>query len=282
MIYIDILTYEFADANENIANLPLDWPYQSKQIYDSSQLIETNWIRLTEEAYNEYITDVDRLSRYNTALLYFNNSRTLRISTIIDDTFLSLPIDKIDFRRHLKEGVYLNKNVTMLKNGRPSYCIYEFEGTQYARIRFEFASNAFNLVLNKKTWLGFYNANGDILHEYILTNETTDLNVLYGLQKAVSERYQARSYIFDEIKSYVNAVILQVYTQQGKSYEEVLRDGGNFWKDYNAEISSWCHIGGTNTIADKLTIELRYSFLDLPSGFPNMTIRQWIIDRITY
>ena len=282
MIYIDILTYEFADISENTANLPLDWPYQSKHVYDSTQLIEDNWVRLTEQGYEDYITDVDRVARYNTALAYSTNSITLRISSIIDDSFSTLPIDKIDFRRHLKEGIYLNKVVVMLKNGRPSYCTYEYGGTTYARIRFEFTHNSFNLVTNKKTWLGFYNTNGDILHEYILTDETTDLNTLYGLQKAVNERYQARSYVFDEIKSYVNAVILQVYTQQGKSYEEVLVDGGNFWKDYSAEISSWCHIGGTSTISDKISIETKYGFLDLPSGYSTMTLREWIINRITY
>ena len=282
MIYIDILTYEFADISENTANLPLDWPYQSKHVYDSTQLIEDNWVRLTEQGYEDYITDVDRVARYNTALAYSTNSRTLRISSIIDDSFSTLPIDKIDFRRHLKEGIYLNKVVVMLKNGRPSYCTYEYDGTTYVRIRFEFTHNSFNLVTNKKIWLGFYNANGDILHEYILTDETTDLSTLYGLQKAVNERYQARSYIFDEIKSYVNAVILQVYTQQGKSYEEVLAAGGNFWKDYSSEISSWCHIGGTSIISDKISTETKYEFLDLPSGYSDMTLREWIINRITY
>lgn len=170
----------------------------------------------------------------------------------------------------------------MLKNGRPSYCIYEYEGISYARIRFEFLTNAFNLVSNKKTWLGFYNLNGDIITEYLLTNEIIDLNSLYGLQKAVEERFQARSYIFDEIKSYINAVILQVYMSQGKTYEEVLVDGGNFWRDYNDEISSWCQIGGITIISDKLNSEIKYPFLDLPSGYPNMTLRQWTIDRITY
>lgn len=282
MIYIDILTYEFADISENTANLPLDWPYQSKHVYDSTQLIEDNWVRLTEQGYEDYITDVDRVARYNTALAYSTNSRTLRISSIIDDSFSTLPIDKIDFRRHLKEGICLNKVVVMLKNGRPSYCTYEYDGTTYVRIRFEFTHNSFNLVTNKKTWLGFYNTNGDILHEYILTDETTDLSTLYGLQKSVNERYQARSYIFDEIKSYVNAVILQVYTQQVKSYEEVLAASGNFWKDYSAEISSWCHIGGTSIISDKISTETKYEFLDLPSGYSDMTLREWIINRITY
>ena len=60
-------------------------------------MIEDNWVRLTEQGYEDYITDVDRVARYNTALAYSTNSRTLRISSIIDDSFSTLPIDKIDF-----------------------------------------------------------------------------------------------------------------------------------------------------------------------------------------
>lgn len=282
MTLIDILTYSNVPPGENPANLPLDWPYQTKYIYEDTQPIGDGWIRFTEQDYNNYITDEERVTRYTSALAYFNNSRQLRIESIVDDNFLTLPPEKIDFRRHLKDGIYLNKTVTMLKNGRPSYCIYDYNYTNYARIRFEFAPNQFNLITNKKTWLGFYDLNGNITKEYILTNETIDLTSIYGLQKAVNERFQARSYIFDEIKSYVNAVILQVYLQQGKEYEEVLLDGGNFWRDYSAEISSWCHIGGVSIISDKLNNETKYVFLDFPSGFSNMTIKEWIIDRISY
>lgn len=282
MIYIDILTYEFADAGTNIANLPLDWPYQSKYIYDGATPVDQNWQRFTEQAYQNYVEDVDRLSRYNTALDYYNNSRQLRITNLIDDSFANLPTDKVDFRRHLKNGVYLNKIVEMLKNGRPSYCTYEYNGVNYARIRFEFNVNPFNLVYNKKTYLGFYNMNDHILEEYVLTNEATDLNSIYGLQKAVNERFSARSYIFDEIKSYVNAVLLQVYSAQNKTYEEILTEGGNFWRDYDNEISSWCHIGGMSVLVNKLNQDTTHSFLNFPSGFPNMTVKDWIIDRITY
>ena len=46
----DILTYEFAEAGANIANLPLDWPYQSKYIYDKfkEQFHELSAIEMSE------------------------------------------------------------------------------------------------------------------------------------------------------------------------------------------------------------------------------------------
>ena len=277
--YVDILTHQFVD---NQANLPLDWPAQIIIIVDNDTPVAQDWFRLTEEDYNIYITDTDRVARYNAALEYYNNIYSLKIIDILDSNFLQLPPDKIDFRRNLQSGVYLNKVVTMLKNGRPNYCTYEYNEIDYARIRFEFTTNTFNLVENKKSYLGYFNKNGTIVQEYLLTDEINDLGTIYGLQKAVKERYKAREYIFDEIKSYINAVILQVYTQQGKTYEEVLTDGGNFWRDYSPEISSWCHIGGASIITDKLNADTNYDFLDLPSGHQSMTIRQWIVDRITY
>ena len=277
--FYDILTYAFT---ENTINLPLDWPAFMNTVSDVSTPIQPNWVRMSAEDYFAYVNDADRLARYSAALILYENQFILRITSIIDDNFINLPADKIDFRRHLKQGVYLNKVVTMLKNGRPNYCIYEANEVEYARIRFEFVTNAFNLVENKKSYLGFFDSNGNISQEYLLTDEINDLGTIYGLQKAVKERYKAREYIFDEIKSYINAIILQVYMQQGKTYEQVLLEGGSFWRDYSTEISSWCHIGGVSIITDKLTADTNYDFLDLPSGHQSMTIRQWIIDRITY
>lgn len=280
-MFIDMLTYEFV-PEENIVGYPLDWPAVTEEVQDETKPIKPNYIRLTYDDYIAYIEDADRKYRYKTAVEQYNNNLILRIYDIVDDPFLSLPLDKINFRQHLKKNIYLNKTVTMLKNGRPSYCIYDYEGTKYVRIRFDFSTNEHNLVTNKKIFLGFYNKNDTINEEFIITDENIDLTSMYGLQKAVKERYAARSYIFDEIKSYVNAVLLQVYTSQNKTYEEILTEGGNFWRDYDNEISSWCHIGGMSVLVNKLNQDTTYSFLNFPSGFPNMTVKDWIIDRIIY
>lgn len=281
-MFIDMLTHEFIPEEQNFVGYPLDWPAYTEEVQDETKPIKPNYIRLTYDDYIAYIQDTDRKARYKAAVEQYNNNLILRIYDIVDNPFLSLPVDKINFRQHLKKNIYLNKTVTMLKNGRPSYCIYDYEGTKYVRIRFEFLTNEHNLVTNKKTILGYYNKNDGVVEEFDITNETIDLTSMYGLQKAVKERFSARSYIFDEIKSYVNAVLLQVYSAQNKTYEEILTEGGNFWRDYDNEISSWCHIGAMSLLVDKLNQDTTYSFLSFPSGFSNMTIKDWIIDRITY
>lgn len=274
---IDVLLYQYTT---NPQNLPGDWPAEVKGS-GVNDPIDENWTRMTDEAYGEYINDSDRVNRYNTRLVEIDQENTLLISSIIDSRFSDLPPSKIDFRRHLQDGVYLNKRVTMSKNGRPVDCIYHYDGIDYAKVRFEFTTNPFNLLINKKTYLGYYNALGIITQEYLLTDESNDISELYGLQKAVTERYKARQYIFDEIKSFVNAVVLQAYMSIGRTYQEVLTDGSAFWKEYSSTIDSWCHIGDSQIIINKITADTTTAFLDTEytSG---VTLRAWIIDRLTY
>lgn len=274
---IDILLYQYT---ENPQNLPDDWPAEVRGSVESDPL-DTNWIRMTDENYLSYISDSIRVAALNARLVEIEQENTLKISSIVDSRFAELPASKIDFRRHLQDGVYLNKRVTMSKNGRPVDCIYHYNGTDYAKVRFEFTTNSFNLLTNKKTYLGYYNALGTITQEYLLTDESTNLSELYGLQKAVTERYKARQYIFDEIKSFVNAVILQVYTATGRTYQEVLTDGSIFWKEYSSTIDSWCHIGDSQIIINKIIADATTAFLDIEFT-PGVTLRAWIVDRLTY
>lgn len=274
---IDVLLYQYTT---NPQNLPGDWPAEVRGSGVNDPL-EADWIRMTDEDYNIYINDPVRVNAYNTRLVEIEQENTLLITQIVDSRFYDLPPSKIDFRRHLQDGVYLDKSVTMAKNGRPNSCIYSYNGTNYAKIRFEFTTNSYNLLINKKTYLGYYNILGTITTEYLLTDETNDVSTIYGLQKAVSERYRAREYIFDEIKSFVNAVVLQAYLTIGKTYTEVLADGAAFWREYSTTIDSWCHIGDSAIIIDKLTADIDTGFLDIECA-PGISLRAWIIDRLTY
>lgn len=280
---VDIVGVEFLpySSSSNVNGYPTDWPKQARYVLSENEETLTSWVRVSQEAYDAHVSDGTRLQGYLNASLHAVRSKILRINSIIDDSFTYLRPEKLDFRRHLKNGVYLNKIVTMLDNGRPDYCLYDYEGELYARVRFEFEVNPYNLLVSKKSYLGYHNLNGDITVEYILTEEKNDLNSLYGLQKAVKERYSARKYIFDEIKSYVNVILLMNFSST-MTYEEILMQGSLFWRDYSTAIDSWCNIGGTSIMTDKLNADTVYAFLDLPVNAQGVTLRQWIIHRITY
>ena len=151
---IDILLY--ANTN-NSQNLPGAWPAEVKGS-NANDPLDQDWIRMTNEEYVLYINDPVLVSAYNTRLTEIEQEAILKITSIVDGRFADLPPSKIDFRRHLQDGVYLSKRVTMSKNGRPVDCIYHYDGTDYAKVRFEFTTNSFNLLTNKKTYLGYFDS----------------------------------------------------------------------------------------------------------------------------
>lgn len=278
MAYTDFLTYQYVD---NPANLPLDWPAYTKTVVDEGEPVELNWQRLSDEDFALYVTDSDRLSRFEAAQLFYQNSRILKITDLLDDSFVDLPPNKIDFRRHLKDDTVLTKTVIMAENGRPVRSEYRNGTNLIARIKFEFETNAFNLVTRRTEKLCYFDLNGNEGQDYIISDETWDLSQTYYLAKAINERYAARCKIFDEIKAYINAIMLSTYLGQGLTYQNVLTDGYNFWKEYSSDIDAWLHIGASGPFMDRITNDSVFAFLNFEIS-PNISIRDWIITRVTY
>lgn len=276
--YTDFLTYEFVD---NPANLPSDWPAYTRTVIDVEEPVETNWQRLSDDDFQAYITDIDRVARYDAAVLHYENSKILKIYALVDDRFSDLPPNKIDFRRHLKDGIVLSKAIIMAINGRPVKAEYRNGNDLVAQILFVFETNDFNLVARRIERLGYFNLNGDIPEEYVISDEAWDLSQTYYLAKAVNERFMARGKIFDEVKAYINAIMLQSYLSNGKTYQDVLVDGYSFWKQYSTDIDAWFHIGASGPFVTRILADTEFAFLDLNID-ANTTIRQWIVNRVSY
>lgn len=276
--YTDFLTYQFVD---NPASIPNDWPAYTKTVVDEQDPIDPNWQRLSDDDFHAYITDPERVGRFDAAQLAYENSKILKITELVDEGFIDLPTYKIDFRRHLKDGVILAKTVIMSQNGRPLKSEYKYNGELIADIVFEFETNSFNLVTRRKEKLGYYNKNGDVLNYYTISDESWDLSQTYYLARTINERYAARFKVFDEIKAYINAIMLSTYLGQGLTYENVLTDGYNFWKEYSSDIDAWLHIGASGPFVDRITNDSVFAFLNFEIS-PNISIRDWIITRVTY
>ena len=101
------------------------------------------------------------------------------------------------------------------------------------------------------------------------------------MAKAINERYLARSIIFDEVKAYINALMLQEHLSTGKTYQDVLSDGYLFWKAYSSDIDAWFHIGADGPLGTRILNDTEFEFLDMEVT-PGITIRSWIINRISY
>ena len=75
-----------------------------------------------------------------------------RIVYLINKQFQKLPLENIDFKRHMLPNIALNKKVTMLPNGRPDKAEY-YNGTDLvAEIRFEFIDSS-GLMIDRKEYL---------------------------------------------------------------------------------------------------------------------------------
>lgn len=277
-MYIDFLTYQYVD---NPANLPSDWPAYTKEVINEEDPIDENWQRLEVSLFDAYMSDANRMAAYEAALQYYNNSKQLKVTEYVDDRFIDLPPNKIDFRRHLKDGYVLNKTILMAANGRPVYALYKYEDAEIAKIKFEFETNGFNLVTRRTEKLCYFDLNGNESQDYIISDETWDLSQTYYLAKALNERYAARCKIFDEIKAYINAVMLNTYLTQNLTYQDVLQDGYSFWKEYSSDIDAWLHIGASSPFTTRIENDTVFGFLNFQI-VDNLTIRDWIVQRVTY
>lgn len=277
-MYIDFLTYQYVD---NPANLPSDWPAYTKEVINEEDPIDENWQRLEVSLFDAYMSDANRMAAYEAALQYYNNSKQLKVTEYVDDRFIDLPPNKIDFRRHLKDGYVLNKTILMAANGRPVYALYKYDNIEVAKIKFEFETNGFNLVTRRTEKLCYFDLNGNESQDYIISDETWDLSQTYYLAKALNERYAARCKIFDEIKAYINAVMLNTYLTQNLTYQDVLQDGYSFWKEYSSDIDAWLHIGASSPFTTRIENDTVFGFLNFQI-VDNLTIRDWIVQRVTY
>lgn len=70
--HIDVLLYQHVSADKNPYNIPSDWPYEIIEVYDENQSIPFNYIRMSKNDYNTYITDSTRVTNYQNIMAYVN------------------------------------------------------------------------------------------------------------------------------------------------------------------------------------------------------------------
>jgi hypothetical protein len=70
--HIDVLLYQYVSADKNPYNIPSDWPYETIEVYNENQPIPFNYIRMSKNDYNTYITDSTRVANYQNIMAYVN------------------------------------------------------------------------------------------------------------------------------------------------------------------------------------------------------------------
>jgi hypothetical protein len=212
-----------------------------------------------------------------------------RIYDLVDPRFVDLAPHLIDFRRHLKEGLSLQKDVVFAKNKRPLYANYTYVYGEnppifVARLRWTFEDNAQGLMTRRVEEISYVqNGEGDVLGPYF-TKLDQSFNIVaseYHRAQVLQERVQARQAILEDVK----LVVMNVLTtaMPDAPIQDVYNVGGAFWREHSNALDSFVQVSD-QTFRDvelPAASSVTYPWLEAEIA-PSITLRAWIIDRLTY
>lgn len=276
-------TYESCVFEQRPANIPLDWVWSFLDIPNDQQSTfeAAGFLVMSDAEFLQY--KADRQAAFD---LWANTidlsgfKENLRVTDLVQKEFKKFHPSKIDFRRHLLPGIYLQKNVIMLPNGRPQKAVYSYAGEPIAEIEFTFEVNAFNFMTRRVEKLSYYKMSGEISDQWLIADDYFDANNPYHLQEMMKERSTSRALILEEVKAFLNGVLAQFYIPQGKTYPEILGIAGDFWGAYSNDIDSWINVGSPK-FSLNLTADTDFLFLDAEAS-PGVTVRQYVLNKISY
>lgn len=251
------------------AQIPEDWAWLKLQIgdHEREQYEQDNWIVLETNDFNSYLVNK-------------NVQTSLRVFDLVHEQFKNLHPSKIDFRRHLRSEVYLQKTVSMLPNGRPDKAVYTYEGTPICEIQFVFEADALNFMRRRTELLAYYKRDGERGEQFAIADDFYDLTNPYHLQLVMQERSEARAMIIEQVKAFLNGVLAQYYLPQGWTYPQILQVVGDFWNKYGMPINAWISVASPQFQA-MLAAEEDFEFLNITVA-PGVNMKQYILQKTSY
>lgn len=276
-------TYDQAPVNTRPPSVPLEWVWSQLEIPENqAESFRLGGFKVMTEA--EFKNYLDQRSGefylWANAYDFSKPGEVLRVLELVDDNYKSLPIQKIDFRLHLRSEVYLQKSVVMLANGRPQKALYTYNGQLIAEINFTFEVDAFNFMTRRIETLTYFKKSDMRLPSFVIYDQSFDRSNPYHLRQIMSERSEARSLIIEEIKAFLNGVLAAYYGPQGKTYVELLTMVGAFWAKYSNSIDAWINVGSPQ-FQYELTIDRELELLTVPVA-QGVTVKDYILSKTSY
>lgn len=274
--------------NGNKDGVPSYWPWKRLTIEDSqAEDYEANGFTIYTEAEFEKYIEEHQAAYGLWASAKDSDLLKLKVIGLVEKEFENFHPSKIDFRRHLKPNIYLQKKIFMLKNGRPNYAEYYYEDVKICEIKFEFTTNPLNFMTRRTEKLGWVNQAGDIETYWIIHDQQYSTGIATQFSEMVKERTEARTIIFEEVRAILGGFLASHYMGIGWTYQQVLQLGGLFWTAHSALLDAWVKTG-TPDLKTAIEDDDFTEFLDLEipaiviGAEEPMTVREYIIDRITY
>ena len=225
-----------------------------------------------------------------------------RIMGLINDEFMNFPIENIDFKRHVRSDVVMEKKVSMLDNGRPEKSSYYFNDELIAEIHFVFETTPENLMTKRTEVLYYFRDNETKSEPITLKSKTYDLTDSYEGALVLKERIDARVTIVENLKAFLSGVIMQA---TGQSLVPVINMIKPFWDECKIKREDFIELGTHDWVEYLSNIDLTttpYTFLAIPISAPAapiydedgeltneedvnkplITVRDYLVDKITY
>jgi hypothetical protein len=276
-------TYKDCPNNIRPSSIPESWVWTQVEIPDNQQEVfeQAGFTVFSFEDFNAYKAQhEDEYFAWANSFDMNRKGQELRVLDYVQDSFLNLHPSKIDFRRNLKENIYLQKNILMLPNGRPQKALYSYNDELIAEIEFTFEVNDFNFMTRRIEKLAYYKRNDTTTEQWVIADDLYDVANPYHLREMMKERSEARSMIFEEIKAFLNGVFAAYYIPQGKSYAEILVIAGDLWNKFSTDIDSWINVGSPKFSAN-IAADEDFDVLDFQIA-AGVTLRAWILNKVSY
>jgi hypothetical protein len=246
---------------------------------------------------NQEIAIVDFLNNHDP-----DSYADYRIIDLINGDFVTYPIENIDFVRHVKSGISLEKKVKMLNNGRPEKALYYYESELIAEIQFVFTTTPENLMIKREEVLYYYRKNDTKSNPILIKSKTFDLTDPYEGAKVLKERIDARVIIVENLKAFLSGVIMQA---TGQSLVPVINMIKPFWDECKTIREDFIELGVHDWKSYLLNIDISttpYTFLAIPISQPAapiydedgevinqadvdkplITVRDYLVNKINY
>lgn len=295
MLYAVKFWSQAPEEGWKLENVPSVWPWKQNQIQESERQVHESlgWSCFTAEEYASYISlHQETFNTWWANREAERNSTRLKVYDLVQDEFQNYHPSKIDFTIHLKPNVVLNKKTTMLKNGRPEKAEYFNGEEKICEIKFDFTVNAQNFMTSRTEKLAYVRGDNTLDIYYTIKTKTFDPTNFHDKAEVVEERSDARQYIMKEIKSVLSDTLGLYYivlppVGEKKTPQELWQIAGEFWTAYSSDIDAWYNTA-TEDFKTKIQNDVTFAFLNLvvPQAISqeatDKTVRQYIIDRITY
>lgn len=257
---------------------------------DGEYFIDSN----TMENLKEKGIDLDSYIQYfvdpSTVLTdYLNlikaNVESYKVYALLSDTFKEYPVSCIDFKRHLKSDISLNKKIEKELNGRPKRSSYFYDDQLICWIDFEFKVNDDNLVIERNeslTYLMIDETDGDPILIKAKKYDLTDLN---DGESSIKERMLGRQSIMDSLHVFMAGVI-QAYNPD-IDYIGIVTIVKPYWDECEKKRHDFVDLGTLEWEEELIALKIAgedatiYKWLFLDTGL-GMLIIDYLIYRVSY